>query len=492
MLFLLRLGGEVATKSRRVRARFQQRLVNNIHQALNHSGIEHRVRYEWSRLFVEAQDINALAILTRIFGIRSLSEIEHSCEPVLQTIIQSGGEWYRDQIKGKTFAVRARRSGEHDFSSQDVNEQLGAVLVPFGKVNLGNPDITVHVEVRPDKAYFFSTHQRGAGGLPVGVEGNATCLISGGFDSAVAAWGMLKRGVCLDYVLCNLAGPANERSVLRIVKILSDAWGQGSRPRLHVVEFSEVVSALRKNVQHKYIQVVLKRLMYRVGAQIARVSKSQALVTGEAIGQVSSQTLTNLRAIDEVAPIPVLRPLIAMDKEDIIDQSRQIGTYSISASVQEYCALVPERPVTAARVDRVLKEESKIDLTLLSQAVDKRRILSVHRMDPSEMVVSYIYTEEVPQDAVVIDCRSRHHFERWHYPDAIHFELDELMQQFQTLKRTEKYVLYCPFGLQSSVVAERMQKAGYEAYSFKGGTQTLLEYTKQHGIDPEDVFMEDA
>jgi thiamine biosynthesis protein ThiI len=492
MLVLVRLAGEVATKSRRVRARFQRRLARNIRDALGSAGLDCTVSDEWSRLFVElrtegkdaqsertdeadGQAATALEALSRVFGIRSLSMVERRCAADLNEIVRVGEEAYADAVRGKTFAVRARRTGEHPFRSQDIHVQLGAALNRYATVNLGAPDVTVHVEVRPDEAFFFSRRVEGPGGLPVGVEGRAVALISGGFDSAVAAWLMLKRGVQLDYVLCNLAGAAYERSVLRVVKVLAEAWSCGTRPRLHVVDFDSVVTALRRDVKGQYVQVVLKRLMYRVGVRIAELLGAHAVITGESVGQVSSQTLANLRAIDEVATLPVLRPLVGMDKEEIIAQTHRIGTYALSASVQEYCALVAAHPVTAARLEAVRREESRLDLEALEPLIAERTLVDVRSLSAAELVVPYLFTSEVPDGAVVIDCRPAHHYRAWHYPGAIHHELDALLMGFRKLDRAPTYVLYCAFGLQSAAVAEKMQRAGYEAYSFQGGSAALRE-----------------
>jgi len=175
----------------------------------------------------------------------------------------------------------------------------------------------VHVEVRDDRAFFYTEAVAGPGGLPLGAEGRALALVSGGFDSAVAAWRMMKRGLALDYAFFNLGGSQHQRDVLRVAKLL------------------------------------LKRLMLKASEQIAQELGVRALVTGEALGQVSSQTLQNLVVITEATELLVLRPLLGLDKEEIVAQARAIGTYEISASVQEYCALVPRKPATRAKLDRV-------------------------------------------------------------------------------------------------------------------------------------------
>ncbi|MGD8699661.1 MAG: tRNA uracil 4-sulfurtransferase ThiI [Gemmatimonadales bacterium] len=473
---LIRPSGELATKSRHTRRRFQHRIVECLEDALASSGIGGRVLEEWGRLFAETDSPAALDIVPRVFGIASVSHIEAMCEARRDSIIELGASLYAERVSGKTFAVRTRRSGRHDFKSKDINYGLGAALNRYADVDLGDPDVTVGVEIRDEIAYLFSARVPGAGGLPLGMEGRAVALISGGYDSAVAAWMMLKRGVALDYVFCNLAGGAYERSVLGVAKVLADEWSYGTRPRIHVVDFEDVVRLLKERVRESYWQVVLKRLMYRVGETVAEATGAMGIVTGEAIGQVSSQTLANLRAIDGSATVPVFRPLLGFDKAEIIDRSRTIGTYPLSEKVREYCALTERKPITDATAEDTAAEEAKFDLAVLESVTAARRTLDLRELDASELVLPYLYTTEIPDDALIIDARPRSQYEPWHYPGAIHRDFWEILADFKSLDRDRLYVLYCELGLKTAQLAEKMQRAGYEAYSFKGGLRGIREY----------------
>ncbi|MEK6233473.1 MAG: tRNA 4-thiouridine(8) synthase ThiI, partial [Planctomycetales bacterium] len=464
MWFIIRYSGELTIKSRQVRARFQKRLIANLSDALDSSGIQYTVHVEWDRVLLEAETLEAGQVAARVFGIHSLSVIEHECEPTLEAIVRVGKEQYADRVRGKTFAVRARRLGKHKFRSLDVNVQLGSALdETAAKVDLSHPEVTVHVDVRQDKARFHCDRIMGSEGLPLGTQSKALALISGGFDSPAAAWAMLNRGVELDYLLCNLAGAAFERSVVTVAKVLSDNWSHGVRPKLHVVDFEPMVTQLRRDVKPNYVQVILKRLMYRVGMRVAHALEAEAIVTGESVGQVSSQTLRNLRVIEEVADLPVLRPLVGMNKQEIITRTRAIGTYALSASVQEYCALVSHKPTTAARFDVARAEEARIDLDQLDELTDARKTIDLRSLDASDLALPYLFTEDVPENAVVIDCREEDQYEAWHYPNAECRPLEDLLAKFRDLDKSKVYVLYCPFGLQSSVAAEHMQTAGYQA-----------------------------
>ena len=470
---LLRYSGEIATKSRQTRNRFQRRLADNLRDALDAAGVEATVERRWSRLFVESEDEGALRVLPRIFGLSSFSRIEAECEADLETIVETGRRLFHDRVRGHTFAVRARRSGEHDFRSYDVQRELGTALNPGAEVDLDEPEVEVRVEVRDDRAYLFSERRDAPGGLPLGVQGKALVLLSGGFDSAVAAWMTLRRGVEADYLFCNLGGGAYRRMVLEVAKVLADGWSFGSRPRIHVVDFGPVVERMRERVDPSYLQVVLKRLMYRAGDSVARDAGADALVTGESVGQVSSLTLRNLRAIDDGADLPVLRPLVGFDKEQIVARAREIGTFELSSKVREYCALTGDHPVTAASPDRAREEEEAVEADLLSRAVEAREVVDLRELRDADLAAASLFVSRVEEDAVVIDTRDREAFERWHWEGAERRDFSELSEDFGELDPESTYVLVCERGTKTAHLAERMQAEGYEAYSFRGGARAL-------------------
>ena len=479
--YLVRLAPEIATKARRTRRRFVEVLVKNIRDCLRSSGIAHTIDERWSRVFVTADDETTGRRIAGVFGVSSVSTIDARIPGELNEIVRVGEELYRDHVSGKTYAVRARRAGPFGFGTQDVQVQLGAALNAYGTVNLDSPNVTVSVELRDGEAFLFCGRIDGVGGLPLGVEGRAVCLLSGGFDSPVAAWLMLKRGVALDYVFCNLGGEAYERAVVSVAKILADAWSFGDQPKIHVIDFDEVVADLKNVVTPRYWQVVLKRVMYRAAEQVATAIGAEAIVTGEAIGQVSSQTLHNLRAIDDVATFPVFRPLIGFDKYEIIARAERIGTAALSAHIREYCAILPDRPVTKAKPKAVRSEEVGIDLDGLHQAVVDRKVLKPRELRAVDLVQPYLFTESIADDAVVIDCREAHHYKAWHYPGAQHRDINGLAARFTDLNKEKTYVLYCAFGVLTAHLAEAMQRAGYEAYSFKGGSRGVRRYAERKG-----------
>src|SRR3989442_10240303 len=221
-LLVVRVAPGVGSRARRTRRRFQRCLTENLRDALRTAGYAASVHDRWGRLFVEAGDASAAGGIATVFGAASLSLVEARCPATLDDIVRVGERVYAQRVRGRAFAVRARRSGREAFRTRDVMVQLGAALHRYGDVNLDHPDVTVFVETRDGEALFFSDHVAGAGGLPLGAEGRAVCLFSGGFDSPVAAWLLLKRGVALDYVFCNLGGEADERAVASVAEILLD------------------------------------------------------------------------------------------------------------------------------------------------------------------------------------------------------------------------------------------------------------------------------
>ncbi|MFQ5679458.1 MAG: tRNA uracil 4-sulfurtransferase ThiI [Gemmatimonadota bacterium] len=479
---MLRLSGEVSTKARRTRARFQKRLLRNLQDALHSEGLAGRPEDRWSRIYVTGAGRAAVEPLRRVFGISSLSVVEAECGAELDEIVEVGCRTFADRVRGRRYAVRARRSGSHAFRSTDLMRELGAALNPGATVDLDRPDVVVRVEVREDRARFFSDRIPCAGGLPVGVQGRAVCLISGGFDSAVAAWMTLRRGVRLDYLFCNLGGAAYRRMVIEVTKVLADRWSYGTRPRLRILEFGPVVEEMRRSAKPAYLQVVLKRLMYRAASRVATRTGAQALVTGESIGQVSSQTLRNLRAIEGAASVPVLRPLVGFDKEEIVTRARRIGTYDLSARVREYCSVAPERPVTAAAPAAAARQEERVDPRVLEEALAAGEEVDLRELRPADIVAPGLFVARIPEGARVLDTRDEAAFRTWHWPTAVRHDLEELARDFQRLDRETTYVLCCTEGMKTAHLAERMQAQGFEAYSFRGGVRALRRYAATAGV----------
>jgi thiamine biosynthesis protein ThiI len=430
-------------------------------------------------------------VLAHCFGLQSISLVERRKWSSLEDLVACGESLYADLVKDKRFAVRARRVGDRrdiPIRSQDVARSLGAALNRYAaSVDLDDPEVTVHVEVMPGEAYFFCDSIPGPGGLPLGIEGNAVALVSGGFDSAVSAWMLLKRGVALDYVFCNLGGRDHQIGVLKVIKQIADQWSFGLRPHLHSVDFDLVTRDLREHGETRYWQVVLKRLMLRVGEMIAEERGAAAIVTGDAVGQVSSQTLQNMAVISRATTTPVLRPLVGFNKDEIISIARKIGTETFSKEIDEYCAMVPSKPATQARLEVIEAEEAKLDASLLERAVRERSIIDLRALDLEDLEGAGLGTDSIDDGATVIDLRSAAAFRGWHYPDALHLEFNAALRAYPHFDNTQRYVLYCEFGLKSAHLGELMRESGFDVAHFGEGLSDLIDYARARGMPTPEI-----
>ena len=450
-------------------------MLRNIRDALTRNGFsEFEVINEWSRLFVEVpkdQEPQALEVLSRVFGIVSLSPVQVFPFRNLNDLAKKGELLYKDIVSGKTFAVRAKRVGTHPFRSIDIERKLGGHLSEYGKVDLSHPDVTVEVEVRDHTAYFFLERIPGAGGLPIGAEGKALALVSGGFDSIVAAYLMLKRGVEVDFLFFNLGGIYHLHGAFEVVQAMSDRWAYGYKPVFYEIDFRPVMLELQEKVKQNYWNLILKRQMYRAAERLARQKDYPVIVTGESVGQVSSQTLANLAVATKAVEIPIFRPLLTYDKQEIIDLSRHVGTYDLSAKLLEYCQMVPKHPVTRATEERVLAQERDLDWALLERLVKQARVYKVR--DTHLPDLDHLECGEIPEGAQVVDVRSEEERKENPFAADLWIPVEELPQRVEELDKTRPLVLVCEHGFKSMEAAWYLRNLGFEAYSLKGGLRTF-------------------
>ncbi|HEV8581715.1 MAG TPA: THUMP domain-containing protein [Thermoanaerobaculia bacterium] len=490
-LLILRLAGDFYTKARKTRLRFARRLAANLEDALKLHGIPYRLEPTWSRLYLETPEPDAAAeVATRVFGVQSASEVLRRPWETLEDVVRTGVEIFGPAAEGRSFAVRATRRGERErigFDSIRVESALGRALLDAGagRVNLSAPEVTAHVELEPGAAHYFFDKIPGHGGLPIGVEGRAVALVSGGFDSAVASWLMLKRGVQLDYVFCNLGGAAHRLGVLKVMKLIAERWSYGTSPHLHEVDLAPLVADLRQKVRPTNWQIVLKRLILRAGTAVAHRGGRLGVVTGEAMGQVSSQTLPNLAVITQATSALILRPLLGFNKEEIVELARGIGVYELAAAVAEYCDLMPPKPATRAALRDVLRDEAALDLNQLDRLVDARRIYDLRRVDLAALDHGIPEVDQVPPGAAVIDLRSANAYRSWHYPGSLHLDLPHALAGFPSFARDRAYVLVCEVGLKSAHLAEKMRESGFEAFQFRDGIKGLMALAEREaGLAP--------
>ncbi len=488
-LLLLRFSGDIATKADATRKRFLERMVRNLKDALRSEAITHHVVRTHNRIFVtvdRADADRAVSALRRVFGVQSLAAVEEIHWQGLDDLVASSEAIFRESVRGRRFAVRARRVGDRDkiaVRSGEVQRSLGTALLPGAKsVSLDDPEVTASLEIMSHSAYLFEQSTAGSAGLPLGCEGRAVSLISGGFDSPVASWLMMKRGVALDYVFCNLGGRQHQIETLAVAKVIADRWSYGTRPHLHAIDFDEVTRDLQANVTTRFWQIVLKRLMVRAAEAVATEREAHAIVMGDAVGQVSSQTLPNLAVISAATALPILRPLIGFNKHEIIELSRRVGTHDLSAQVGEYCAMVPSKPATRSTLAQIEREESKMDPGLLERAIAERSVFDLRTLDLSSLDSLDVQIDHVPDDAVVLDLRSKAAFQGWHHPAALFLDFASALRVYRSLDRSKRYVLYCEFGLKSGHLAELMRREGFDASHFAGGLRALAAWSQERGL----------
>jgi len=373
------LSGEIVLKSRRTRPRFERRLVANAADALEAWGAScGRPRVWEARLLVEeckdrGDYEKALEALLHVFGVHGATlayRVRYeSLEDLAARVEALASGW----VRGRRFAVRARRSGREPFTSLDMARVIGAALYKYSAgVDLRGPEVEVHVEARGATAFIHRGLRRGPGGLPIGVEGRALVLFSGGLDSPLAAWMAAKRGAEVDLLHFVLASPLSLYESARVARLLAGQWLHGYRARLYSLDFRPVTRSIAAEVRADYRQVVLRLAMYHAGELVAKRLGYDAAVTGESVGQVSSQTLKNLRALHAARPptLPILRPLAGMDKEEIVEAMRRIGLYEEASRTREYCRLA-EGPVTTAADPELLRAEyAKIE-SLVAEAATR-------------------------------------------------------------------------------------------------------------------------
>lgn len=386
---LVRLG-EVSLKGTTSRKRMEKRLAKNIEEALTVNNINASVSISRGRLWLccfddEEKSLVACGVLSHVMGVVSSSPVLKISFSSLNELVEKALNFFKDRMSGKSFAVRARRVGQHSFTSKDVERALGAALLQLGKarVDLENPDYIAFVEIRGGSAYLYDKVVPGPGGLPVGVEGKVLSLFSGGIDSPVATWYALKRGCEVDLVLFNIGGEKQVWSVAMVAKVLADGWMYGYSPKMYVIDMRPIIAKIALEVPENYVVVILRRAMNRVAERLANRIGALALVTGESLGQVASQTLNNIHVIEESIRIPVLRPLIGMDKDEITFIAKRIGTYEYSIKIEEYCTLGARTTTPRAKLDKVKECEARAGISEadVDKVIDEATAIDLRSID---------------------------------------------------------------------------------------------------------------
>ncbi|MCS7105882.1 MAG: tRNA 4-thiouridine(8) synthase ThiI [Candidatus Aenigmarchaeota archaeon] len=356
--------GEIFLKSEMVRRIYEKKLVENIKASLKKSSLEFEIYRTRGRIFIKTENLKkACKTLKKIFGIVSFSPCFHLKTSKKEEIVKFFEENYEQFVKPKqTFALEIKRIGKHDYSSMELAKDVGKVIKR--KVNLSKPQVKIFVEVRENDTYVYTKKIKGLGGMPVSSSGKVLSLISGGIDSPVSSWLAMKRGCKVIFIHFHsfpLVSKTSIEKTRELIKILSQYQGKS---RVYFIPFSEIQMKIKTLASAKYRIVLYRRVMLKIAEEIAKKENAKALVTGESLAQVSSQTLDNILAIEEATTLPILRPLVGMDKNEIIELAKKIKTYEISIKPQEDCCtlFVPKHPTTRAKLEIIKRIEKKLKL----------------------------------------------------------------------------------------------------------------------------------
>ena len=366
--------GELSTKGKNKKD-FVRVLYTNIkHSLSDYPLVKLETRYDHLYVCLNGQDYEpVIARLQDVSGIQGLSLVYKS-ENDIEKIKQSSLELIKSE-EGKTFKVKVKRGNKNfPMNSEEITRVVAPVILKNTelKVDVHNPDILLNIEVRDEGTYIFAKTFVGAGGYPLGVAGKAMHMLSGGIDSPVAAYLMMKRGVTIECI--HFASPpyTQEAVIYKLEDLLRKLNRYQSRIRLHIVPFTKIQEAIYDNAPESYCITLMRRMMYRLADRLAQRRNCLVISNGESIGQVASQTLQSIKTINEVTNIPVIRPCAVMDKLEIIALSKKIDTYDISIRPYEDCCTIftPKAPKTAPKLDAVEELENKFDYeSLINKAL---------------------------------------------------------------------------------------------------------------------------
>lgn len=471
MQFVVKYFSEIIMKSKPVRRQFIRQLEGNLRAVLRDIDPAVVLHRGWDKLRVatDQTDETVLAQLVEAMcntpGVTLVLEVQAHPLGELDAIVERVLPVYASRLAGRCFAVRCKRNGQHPFTSLDVERVVGGALLDrtaASGVDLRQPEVTVEMEISEQTLYVVAARHRGLGGYPIGSIGPVLSLFSGGFDSPVASYLTMKRGMRTHFLFFQLGGRDHEIGVKEVALHLWHKFGCKQRVLFISVPFEEVVAELLGKVQDRYMGVILKRMMLRVADRLAEELEIDALVTGECVSQVSSQTLRNLSVIDSVTDRLILRPLIATDKEDIMRIAEQIGTGIFAANMPEYCGVISVKPTTRARLDRVEALEQHFDMEILDRAIANSSQTPIDQLAQEELQRADVEVLSVPlAHATIIDIRHPDEEEcaplQLHIP-VLKIPFYELHSRSSELAPGSTYMLYCGKGVMSRLHAGHLKE----------------------------------
>jgi len=384
---IIRFAGELWIKKTWTRRLYERRLVSNMKKVLKHYEVSYsEIVRRHGRLFLRTDSaVEAARRLSCIFGISSVSpslQTTSKLEDIVDRNVFLAGLLLRE---GNSFAVECRRVGDQSYSSADVCRIVGQrILEEFGeklglKVDLDRPDLRLGVEARNDEAFIYSDVIDGAGGMPLGTQSRVVGLLSGGIDSAVACWLVMKRGCPVVPVYFDNTPFTDETTTERALNVAEAlfGWAVGFPRKVYVLQHGENLKKITEKSSRKFTCLLCKRMMYRIAERLTDLIGAEGIVTGEAIGEQASQTITNLRVLSNaIQKYPIHRPLLGFDKSETEAIARKIGTYTISGRKAGGCAAVPSKPATRAKLAEVLGAEEKLEVEkMVERSIESLKVV---------------------------------------------------------------------------------------------------------------------
>lgn len=378
--------GELTTKGDN-RNYFINLLVKSIENKL--VGINYEIENDYYRMFIHTDDIYmVLDRLKNVFGIHEIVVAYKINDSSIDSICTSAVDVLKN-ASFKTFKVETNRSDKsYEIKSNEVSRIVGAYVlknINDISVDVHNPEVLLNVEIRREAIYLYYESYVGMNGYPVGTMGKALLMLSGGIDSVVAGYLSIKRGVSLDFIYFESIPHTSLEARNKVIALANVLCNYGNVGRIYVVNFTKIQEYIYKNMKSDYLITFMRRMMYRIAEKLAKNIGANAIINGENIGQVASQTLTSIKAVNDVTNFPIIRPLATYDKLEIIDVAKKIGSYDISILPYEDCCtvFVPKHPVINPKLDVVCSEEEKFDFSLLENALNDIMVIDIPTKEES-------------------------------------------------------------------------------------------------------------
>lgn len=374
--------GELSTKKDNIKV-FIDKLNSNVSKKLADYDVS--ISKNKVRMFIDIKDYNEVDIISKlkeVFGIHSIV-VCYKCNKSIEDINILAKELI-DKENITTFKVETNRADKSfKYNSLEVSKMVGAYLLKNLndlKVDVHNPEITLHVEIRNDNTYLYTKEIKGLGGYPVGIQGKGLLMLSGGIDSPVAGFLASKRGIDIDCIYFDSPPHTSLEAKNKVITLAKKLCNYGNNINLYVIPFTEIQLAIYKNIEPTYMITILRRMMYRISERVAKMTKSRIIINGESIGQVASQTLNSMYVINNVTSYPVIRPVACLDKLEIIEIAKNIDTYETSILPYEDCCtiFVPKHPVINPNLDKCIYFETLIDYEkLIDEAIENMTKIDV-------------------------------------------------------------------------------------------------------------------